>query len=75
MQPKLWEETDPPCAFPVDSNELNPPDKLFPPLLLLLELLPTRPVVGPVASNLVLEWVASIVVLLIVVGAIVAAAS
>ena len=37
---------------------------VFPPLLLLLELLSTsNPPPAPVASNLVLEWVASLVVL------------
>jgi hypothetical protein len=35
----------------------------FPPLLLLLELLPTSDPPPAVASNLVLEWVASLVVL------------
>lgn len=37
---------------------------ILPFMLLVLELLPTRPGPAPKTSNLVLEWVASIVILL-----------
>jgi hypothetical protein len=42
---------------------------IFPPILLVLELLPNRPQKRPVPSNLVLEWVGAFTVLLAVVVA------